>query len=87
MSQVVPDPQGTVLHGSGINHMAGLLPLEGRGLAFYAPVSVSHWLWSTLVGSEDKWREGRRFSSAEGNSLGKGGICELLQASTVVEER
>lgn len=33
----MPDPQGTGVHGSGINHMAGLHPFEGRGLAFYAP--------------------------------------------------
>lgn len=41
--------------------MTGLHPLELRGQAFDAPVSVSHWLRPIHVGSKDKWRVVRRF--------------------------
>ena len=47
MSCPWPNPQGTVLHGRGTNHTAGLHPLEARGMACHI---VSHWLWTTLVG-------------------------------------
>ena len=44
-------------------------------------MSVSYCLWAILVGREDERRVAKRFLSAEGRSLERGGTCRLEQVS------
>lgn len=62
--------------------MGRLHPLERRRLALCAPISLSHWVWATVVVSEDKKREVRRFSSADGILWGRVAsvnYCRIVQ--------